>query len=105
MIIDSHCHLDYPNLYDQLLNVLNRAKKNKVNNLLTICTTLESFKKLMKRLENGKGVLNKKDLQTIRKFMKNVQIDGKSVYLFPIMISLNKYPLSMVSQHQTVVSM
>ena len=30
--------------------------------------TLESFKKLMKRLENGKGVLNKKDLQTIRKF-------------------------------------
>tara|TARA_R100000781_G_scaffold55256_3_gene36004 strand:- start:1 stop:213 length:213 start_codon:yes stop_codon:yes gene_type:complete len=30
--------------------------------------TLESFKKLMKRLENGKGVLNKKDLKTIRKF-------------------------------------
>ena len=46
MIIDSHCHLDYPNLYDQLLNVLNRAKKNKVNNLLTICTTLESFEKI-----------------------------------------------------------
>ena len=46
MIIDSHCHLDYPNLYDQLLNVLNRAKKNKVNNLLTICTTLDSFEKI-----------------------------------------------------------
>ena len=46
MIIDSHCHLDYPNLYDQLFNVLNRAKRNKVHNLLTICTTLESFEKI-----------------------------------------------------------
>ena len=46
MIIDSHCHLDYPNLYDQLFNVLNRAKRNKVDNLLTICTTLESFEKI-----------------------------------------------------------
>ena len=46
MIIDSHCHLDYPNLYDQLLNVLNRAKRNNVDNLLTICTTLESFEKI-----------------------------------------------------------
>ena len=45
MIIDSHCHLDYPNLYDQLFNVLNRAKRNNVDNLLTICTTLESFEK------------------------------------------------------------
>ena len=46
MITDSHCHLDYPNLYDQLVNILNRAKKNKVENLLTICTTLESFEKI-----------------------------------------------------------
>ena len=46
MIIDSHCHLDYPNLYDQLFNVLNRAKRNNVDNLLTICTTLESFEKI-----------------------------------------------------------
>ena len=30
MLTDSHCHLDYPNLYDQLVSVLDRAKKNKV---------------------------------------------------------------------------
>ena len=46
MIVDSHCHLDYPNLYDQLDEVVKRAKLNKVECLLTICTTLESFEKI-----------------------------------------------------------
>ena len=46
MITDSHCHLDYPNLYDKLDDIVERAKKNNVNNLLTICTTLESFEKI-----------------------------------------------------------
>ena len=46
MIIDSHCHLDFPNLYENLDNIIKRAKLNQVNNLLTICTTLESFKKI-----------------------------------------------------------
>ena len=30
MIIDSHCHLDYPNLYDQLDNVIKRAEQKKI---------------------------------------------------------------------------
>ena len=30
MIIDSHCHLDYSELYDQLDNVVKRAKLNQV---------------------------------------------------------------------------
>jgi len=46
MIIDSHCHLDYSNLYDQLDDVIKRAKLNKVKYLLTICTTLKSFEKI-----------------------------------------------------------
>jgi len=46
MIIDSHCHLDYPNLYSKLDEVIKRAQLNKVNHLLTICTTLESFEKI-----------------------------------------------------------
>ena len=44
MIIDSHCHLDYSILYDQLDSVVKRAENNKVKYMLTICTTLESFK-------------------------------------------------------------
>ena len=46
MIIDSHCHLDYEQIYSQLDDVVNRAIKNDVKILLTICTTLESFKKI-----------------------------------------------------------
>ncbi len=46
MIVDSHCHLDYPELYEQLDDVVKRANDNYVKYLLTICTTLESFKKI-----------------------------------------------------------
>ena len=30
MIIDSHCHLDYPSLYENLDEVVKRAEFNKV---------------------------------------------------------------------------
>jgi len=46
MIIDSHCHLDYSVLYNDLDSVISRAKKNEVKILLTICTTLKSFEKI-----------------------------------------------------------
>ena len=46
MIADSHCHLDYSELYDQLDSVVKRAESNQVKYLLTICTTLESFEKI-----------------------------------------------------------
>ena len=46
MIVDSHCHLDYPNLFDQLDDVVERAEKNHVKYCLTICTTFESFEKI-----------------------------------------------------------
>ena len=46
MIIDSHCHLDYPNLYNQLDEVVKRAENNQVKYLLTICTTLKSFERI-----------------------------------------------------------
>ena len=46
MIVDSHCHLDYENLYIQLDDVVKRAEECNVKCLLTICTTLESFEKI-----------------------------------------------------------
>jgi len=46
MIADSHCHLDFPELYDELESVVERATKKNVKFLLTICTTIESFKKI-----------------------------------------------------------
>jgi len=46
MIIDSHCHLDYPHLYNNLDEIIKRADAQQVKKFLTICTTLESFKKI-----------------------------------------------------------
>ena len=58
MIIDSHCHLDYPSLYDQLDDVIKRAVANDVKYFLTISTTLESFEKIkliVQKYENVYG--------------------------------------------------
>jgi len=56
MIADSHCHLDYQNLYNELDDVVNRAIKNDVKLLLTICTTVESFKRIKLIVDKYKNI-------------------------------------------------
>tara|TARA_B100000029_G_C17601164_1_gene965803 strand:- start:1732 stop:2505 length:774 start_codon:yes stop_codon:yes gene_type:complete len=56
MIVDSHCHLDYLNLYNQLDDVVHRASTNQVKLMLTICTTLESFKKIKLIINKYKNI-------------------------------------------------
>ena len=50
-MIDSHCHLDQEPLFKNIHEVLKRSKKIGLSKLLTICTTLESFKKIKKLVE------------------------------------------------------
>ena len=50
-MIDSHCHLDHEPLLDQLEEIITRSKKVGITKLLTICTTLESFKKILNILD------------------------------------------------------
>ena len=45
-MIDSHSHLDHAPLFDNLNDILNRSKEVGIKKLLTICTTLESFKNI-----------------------------------------------------------
>ena len=47
MIIDSHCHLDYEPLINNIDQVLLNAKNNNILNLLTIGTNLESSQKVL----------------------------------------------------------
>ena len=47
MIIDSHCHLDYEPLINNIDQILLNAKKNNIAKLLTIGTSLESSKKVL----------------------------------------------------------
>ena len=56
MIADSHCHLDFPELYDELESVIDRAAKKNVKFLLTICTTIESFKKIKLIVDKYKNI-------------------------------------------------
>ena len=50
-MIDSHCHLDQEPLFKDIHEILDRSKKVGLSKLLTICTTLESFKKIKKLVE------------------------------------------------------
>lgn len=43
MLVDSHCHLDFPELREDLAGVLARMGENGVTHALTISTTLETF--------------------------------------------------------------
>jgi TatD DNase family protein len=46
MLIDSHCHLDYPDFADELDAVVKRAEDSGVGLFLTISTSLASFEKV-----------------------------------------------------------
>ncbi len=43
MLIDSHCHLDYPDFADELPAVLDRARQAGIGGFLTICTRISAF--------------------------------------------------------------
>ena len=79
MIIDSHCHLDYSNLYDQLDDVVKRAEYNQVKYMLTICTTLESFEKIKLIIEKYKNIYGTFGIHP-HETKKYTYIDSKFIY-------------------------
>ena len=46
-MIDSHCHLDHEPMFSDLKNVMIRSKENGLEKILSICTTNDSFKKII----------------------------------------------------------
>ena len=56
MIVDSHCHLDYEPLINNINDVLLNAKKNNIINLLTIGTSLESSRKVIEIVEKYENI-------------------------------------------------
>jgi len=55
-MIDSHCHLDHPPLFENINDVINRSKLVGVKYLLTISTSLESFKFVEKIVSEYKNI-------------------------------------------------
>ena len=47
-MIDSHCHLDHEPMYSDLKNVIYRSKDVGIEKILSICTTINSFEKILK---------------------------------------------------------
>ena len=46
-MIDSHCHLDHEPMFSDLENVITRSKESGIEKILSICTTNDSFKKIL----------------------------------------------------------
>ena len=55
-IIDSHCHLNYEPLVNNVDDVINRASKIGVTHMLTISTKDKEFSSILKILKNYKNV-------------------------------------------------
>jgi len=47
-MIDSHCHLDHDPLFSNLKQVIINSKREGVDKILTICTTVKSFENIIK---------------------------------------------------------
>ena len=79
MIIDSHCHLDNLNLYNQLDDVVRRAEYNQIKYLLTICTTLESFEKIKLIVKKYKNIYGTFGIHP-HESRKYTNIDSKFIF-------------------------
>ena len=51
MLVDSHCHIDFPELADQLDSVFDLMRKNQVERALCVSVTLEDFPRVRKLAE------------------------------------------------------
>ncbi len=56
MLIDSHCHLDFPDFAETLDDVVARAGAAGVEKIVTICTRLDKFEAVKAMIGRHKGV-------------------------------------------------
>ena len=55
-MIDSHCHLDHEPLVNNIKEVLSRCKKEGINKVLTISTTLSGFPKILEIIDKDEMI-------------------------------------------------
>ena len=55
-MIDSHCHLDHEPLVDNIKDVISRCKKEGINKVLTISTTLSGFPKILEIVDKDEMI-------------------------------------------------
>jgi len=47
MLVDSHCHLDFPDFSDELNEVVQRARDAGIGRMVTICTRVRKFQQIL----------------------------------------------------------
>ena len=57
MLVDSHCHLDFPDFAEELDAVVDRARRAGVGRMVTICTHLSRFEHVLAVAERYDDVL------------------------------------------------
>ena len=55
-MIDFHCHLDHPPLFENLIDIISRSRESGISKLLTICTTQASFRKIKNIVNEDKMI-------------------------------------------------
>ena len=55
-LIDTHCHLNYPGLVENIDHVIQRAKENGVEKMVCISTNLDQVEKMLKIIKPYKNV-------------------------------------------------
>jgi TatD DNase family protein len=57
MLVDSHCHLDFPDFAQELDQVVGRARAHGVGRMVTICTRVSQFDRVLKVAERFDDVV------------------------------------------------
>ena len=87
-MIDSHCHLDHEPMFSDLKNVLTRSKESGVEKILSICTTKDSFNKIIEIIKIDPIIYGtygihpheaNTDLVTKEEIIKNVSSNKKII--------------------------
>ena len=56
MLVDSHCHLNFPDFKDDLASIISRAKEAGVGVMQTICTEMAEFEEVYTIAEENDGI-------------------------------------------------
>ncbi|MEM7069667.1 MAG: TatD family hydrolase [Pseudomonadota bacterium] len=56
MLVDSHCHLDFPDFEDELPDVIGRAEEAGLGCMVTICTRIKKFEQIRSIAERYENV-------------------------------------------------
>ena len=54
MFVDSHAHLDFKDLKNNFTKIVDNSIKNKISSILTICTKINEFPKILNNKAQAK---------------------------------------------------